>query len=86
MTVSQGHKPAALAEMSKAAPQPPEPARKCAVMSLLCLQINCVATRTCEQPLNADCDSMDTNREGVERFSGRERERERDPSGGALLD
>lgn len=42
----EGHKPAALAEMSKAAPQPPEPAR------------------TCEQPLNADCDSMDTNREG----------------------
>lgn len=42
----EGHTPAALAEMSKAAPQAPEP------------------TRTGDQPLNADTDSMDANGEG----------------------
>ena len=66
MTVNQGHTPAALAEMSKAAPQAPEPTRKCAAMSSFRLQMDCVATRTGDQPLNADTDSMDANGEGVD--------------------
>ena len=34
-------------------------------MSSFRLQMDCVATRTGDQPLNADTDSMDANGEGV---------------------